>query len=571
MANKNVNILLTLKDQFTPKLKGTTAEIKKQKAQINASSKVIKKWGQGANNTFKSVMSTAGKVAGTIATLGGALSVAGLVNFANQAIEGFNAAQLAETKLEAVLKNVPSIMAQGADAAAQAKDRLVALSDQMEEYGVVAGDVSVAGLQQLATFQLTEDSLKKLAPGMADLLAQQKGVNATQEDAVSIGNMVGKAMSGQASALTRVGIVMSDYQKKVIETGSEEERAAMLARAETDAGKIAQTQNLIGRTTDLVGEKLMGVKATLAGILLENMPQIQEKSLEVVTKISNWVNENKDTISSAFQTIGNVASVAFTLISGAVSFFIQNANWLIPVLAGVVGGFTAFNIISTIVPIFTSLITVIRGAAAAGGILNAVMAANPFGLIAAAIGVVIGLVALLIANWDKVKSVALTVIGAIVGFITDLKDAIVQLATEIKDGIVGAFNFVKEKVTGVFDWFGEKIGGIVDGIKDIGGKIAGFFGFGDGGNTGGHATGTPYFKGGTTRINEGGRGEIVRLPSGTQIIPHDVARKSPAAAGGGTSVVVNLTIQGNVIGNRQYMEQTGEYIAQRILAAQGVV
>lgn len=160
MANKNVNILLTLKDQFTPKLKGTTAEIKKQKAQINASSKVIKKWGQGANNTFKSVMSTAGKVAGTIATLGGALSVAGLVNFANQAIEGFNAAQLAETKLEAVLKNVPSIMAQGADAAAQAKDRLVALSDQMEEYGVVAGDVSVAGLQQLATFQLTEDSLK---------------------------------------------------------------------------------------------------------------------------------------------------------------------------------------------------------------------------------------------------------------------------------------------------------------------------------------------------------------------------------------------------------------------------
>ena len=174
-------------------------------------------------------------------------------------------------------------------------------------------------------------------------------------------------------------------------------------------------------------------------------------------------------------------------------------------------------------------------------------------------------------NWDKVKSVALTVISAIVGFITDLKDAIVQLATEIKDGIVGAFNFVKGKVTGVFDWFGEKIGGIVDGIKDIGGKIAGFFGFGDGGNTGGHATGTPYFKGGATRINEGGRGEIVRLPSGTQIIPHDVARKSPAAAGGGTSVVVNLTIQGNVIGNRQYMEQTGEYIAQRILAAQGVV
>ena len=73
-----------------------------------------------------------------------------------------------------------------------------------------------------------------------------------------------------------------------------------------------------------------------------------------------------------------------------------------------------------------------------------------------------------------------------------------------------------------------------------------------------------------TRINEGGRGEIVDLPNGTRIIPHDVAKKA-AQAGSAPSVVVNLTIQGNVIGNRQYMEQTGDYIAKKILAAQGVV
>ncbi len=92
---------------------------------------------------------------------------------------------------------------------------------------------------------------------------------------------------------------------------------------------------------------------------------------------------------------------------------------------------------------------------------------------------------------------------------------------------MGAFNWVKEKVSGVFDWFGDKIGGIVDGIKSIPDKIKGFFGFGD---TGGHATGTPYFKGGPTRINEGGRGEIVDLPNGTRIIPHDVAKKAQQGA-----------------------------------------
>lgn len=580
MASKNINILLSLKDQFTPKLKGTTKEIRAQQKQINAATKTITNWGKNANNVFKRVMSTAGRAAGVLATLGGAISVAGVVNFANEAIEGFNAAEEAETKLEAVLGNVPSIISQGADAARRAKDELVALTDQMEENGVVAGDVSVAGLQQLATFQLSQKTLEKLAPGMADLIAQQKGLNATQSDAVSIGNMIGKVMSGQTSALSRAGIIMSDYQEQVLKTGTEEQKAATLADvlaqnvggvnkalAETDAGKVAVAQNLIGRSTDLIGEKIMNIKGQLADLLIQHMPQIQEAALGLVTKVGQWIENNKETISNAFDTIMKVGKFAFETIGGAISFFIQNANWLLPVLAGVVGGFAAFNVISKVASIFSTLITVIRGAATAGGILNAVMAANPFGAIAIAIGAVITVITLLIANWDKVKEVAQTVIEAIVGFVTTLKDAVVQLATEIKDGIVGAFNWVKDKVSGVFDWFGDKIGGIVDGIKSIPDKIKGFFGFGDGG---GHATGTPYFKGGMTRINEGGRGEIVDLPNGTRIIPHDVAKKA-AQAGSAPSVVVNLTIQGNVIGNRQYMEQTGDYIAKKILAAQGVV
>ena len=575
MASKNINILLSLKDQFTPKLKGTTKEIRAQQKQINAATKTINNWGKNANNVFKRVMSTA-----VLATLGGAISVAGVVNFANEAIEGFNAAEEAETKLEAVLGNVPSIMSQGADAARRAKDELVALTDQMEENGVVAGDVSVAGLQQLATFQLSQETLEKLAPGMADLIAQQKGLNATQSDAVSIGNMIGKVMNGQTSALSRAGIIMSDYQEQILKTGTEEQKAATLADvlaqnvggvnkalAETDAGKVAVAQNLIGRSTDLIGEKLMNIKGQLADLLIQHMPQIQEAALNLVTRVGQWIENNKETISNAFDTIMKVGKFAFETIGGAISFFIQNANWLLPVLAGVVGGFAAFNVISKVASIFSTLITVIRGAATAGGILNAVMAANPFGAIAIAIGAVITVITLLIANWDKVKEVAQTVIEAIVGFVTTLKDAVVQLATEIKDGIVGAFNWVKEKVSGVFDWFGDKIGGIVDGIKSIPEKIKGFFGFGD---DSGHATGTPYFKGGTTRINEGGRGEIVDLPNGTRIIPHDVAKKA-AQAGSAPSVVVNLTIQGNVIGNRQYMEQTGDYIAKKILAAQGVV
>lgn len=275
MANKQINILMSLQDKFTKPLKGITDKTNEQKKQIKAATNVINRWAKNANQRFKSVAGTVGKMGLTLGTLGGVISVAGIKAWAGEAIEGFNAAHEAETKLEAVLNNVSSVIAKGAGAAAKAKDNLVALTEKMEETGVIAGDISVAGLQQLATFQLTEESLAKLAPGMADLVAQQKGLNATQGDAVTIGNLIGKAMTGQTGALSKAGIIMTDYQASVMKTGTETERAAMMAEilqanvggvntalAKTDAGRILVAQNLLGRAQDEIGEKLMKIKAT---------------------------------------------------------------------------------------------------------------------------------------------------------------------------------------------------------------------------------------------------------------------------------------------------------------------
>ena len=58
-------------------------------------------------------------------------------------------------------------------------------------------------------------------------------------------------------------------------------------------------------------------------------------------------------------------------------------------------------------------------------------------------------------------------------------------------------------------------------------------------------------------------GEILNLPSGTQIIPHDVSKR----VAGGQTVQVYVTVQGNIIGNRQYADELGETIVQRILRA----
>ena len=144
----------------------------------------------------------------------------------------------------------------------------------------------------------------------------------------------------------------------------------------------------------------------------------------------------------------------------------------------------------------------------------------------------------------------------------ELQNKVKAVFGGVRDTITGSFDAAKKKVKGFFSWLDDKIssipllGDIYSGGKSalswIGGKISG------------HAMGTPYFSGGLTRVNERG-GEVMRLPSGTQIIPHDVSVK----AAGGRSVTVNVTIQGNVIGNREYAEEMGDYVARRVLAACG--
>mgnify|MGYP004725645699 CR=1 FL=1 len=183
--------------------------------------------------------------------------------------------------------------------------------------------------------------------------------------------------------------------------------------------------------------------------------------------------------------------------------------------------------------------------------LNAAFVATPIGWVVLGLAAIVAAGVALYKNWDTVKAKA-----------GELWTKVKTVFGGVRDAITGAFDTAKKKVKGFFSWLDDKVssipllGDIYSGGKSalswIGGKISG------------HAMGTPYFSGGLTRVNERG-GEIMRLPSGTQIIPHDVSVKTA----GGRSVTVNVTIQGNVIGNREYAEEMGDYVARRVLAACG--
>ena len=262
-----------------------------------------------------------------------------------------------------------------------------------------------------------------------------------------------------------------------------------------------------------------------------------------------------------------MVSTAWGVISPILGFAVKHADTLSPASLGVTAAISSISVVADVatkvsaaIKTFNTMRETIGQARAAvsgmGGILKLV-SSGPLAIIVIAIGAVIAVGVLLYKNWDTIKAKAQALWNAVI---------------TLKDKFVSAFQAIRDKVSSIV----KKIKAFLQPLIDLIGRIKdglSSLGFGKGGQQptlstyGGKATGTPYCQGGLTRINEGGRGEIVDLPNGTRIIPHDVAEKTQ----GGTSVVVNLTVQGNVIGNRAYMEQTGAYIAKKILEAQGVV
>lgn len=255
----------------------------------------------------------------------------------------------AETKLAQVMRNTMG--------ASQAETQsILDLAAAQQKLGVIGDEVQLAGAQELGTYLTKTETLKKLMPVMNDMVAQQYGMNASQESAVNIATMMGKVMDGQVGALSRYGYKFDEAQEKILKFGTEEERAATLAEvvssavggvnealANTPEGAIKKVNDNIGDLQEEIGKLFINLKASF-------MPVV-EKMLQVATNIVSFIEEHN-------------------VLFGAI-------------VAGI-----------------TTVIVAIKGWIAVQGALNIIMSLNPIGLMIAGL---VALVAAIVFAASKLK------------------------------------------------------------------------------------------------------------------------------------------------------------------------
>jgi hypothetical protein len=284
------------------KLKGSLKSLAKTAAASMPFSKVggVQKNINGLTGSLKSL-------AGVAAA---AFSAKQIIDFAKASKEAYNTQIEQETKLTTIMK-------QRMNATDDQISSVKALAAEQQKLGVIGDEVQLAGAQQVATFLTETDSIKTLLPAMNDLLAQQNGLNASTGDAVNIGNLMGKVLQGQTSALKRVGISFSEAEEQVLKYGSESERAAMLAQvitnnvghmnqalAQTDAGKQKNLANTMSDIKEQFGQAVITIESAFLPLLA--------RVVDGFSRVASVAQSAAAAIKSAFgvESDTNSASVA---------------------------------------------------------------------------------------------------------------------------------------------------------------------------------------------------------------------------------------------------------------------
>lgn len=509
---KTIGVLLSLKDQFTTPLQKATKSVKNMDRQLEKAGNQIKAFG----NKVKTGMKTVAKWG----AIGFGALTAGAVLFAKQSIDAAKDQVRIEKLLETTMKRTSNA----------SKEQIQAIKDEasvLQNVGIVGDEVALAGANQLAVYGLRSDQIKKLMPNLNDMIAKEKGLNGTQEDAVAMADVIGKAMNGKTKGLLKYGVSLTAAEEKLFKTMKQEQRMEFISKKlnesiggtnkalrETDEGKIVAAKNAWGDMKEELGKKLLPYLGKFAEWFETKIPAIQnfilgiaDKIQELVTKAEPYITQIKDMFGKIFEKVKPALEETWQILSNAGTVAIDIAqgiinNWdrISPIVYTLVGAITAYNIATTIRNnkelIYAGIIKTKMALDTAQAILtgqltikqwalNAAMNANPIGIVIGAIALLVGGIWLLCKNWDLVKKKTIELwrkldnnplgkvlkfiikfgnpVGAMINAFLFLKDVITQNWETIKDFAMTLW----DNLVGAFNYVKDVILGVCDVVGGI--------------------------------------------------------------------------------------------------------
>lgn len=246
-------------------------------------------------------------------------------------------------------------------------------------------------------------------------------------------------------------------------------------------------------------ERAQLITDTLNGVYAEAGAQYQQTNADVIA-----YRQSQSDLTAAMSSLGqafmpivtgltNVATMLLSGVQPAVQWFVTNLPIIAPILAGIVTTIGLLAVVLNASTIATTAQTVATNAAAAAqGLLNMVMNANPIALI---VTLIAGLVVAIIGLWNnseafrnfvtgafqQIQQVAQVVIDAIVNFFTvtvpNAIGVVIGFFQNLWSSIVSVFNGALSTVSGfvssVVSFFTVSVPNAVSNMLSAAGRIPG--------------------------------------------------------------------------------------------------
>ena len=306
---------------------------------------------------------------------------------------------------------------------------------------------------------------------------------------------------------------------------------------------------------------------TKLGELFQAISPTIETLMTAVTKIVGVIAENLIPI------IGKIIEVVMEVVNALLPIITPIINWVLQFVSDLITALTP--IVEWILKAVLSIVEWVQSAIEWIG--NAIVTVkdwivNTVEETKEKIDLAIAIVS---ALFESIKETIQNIVSAIKDWISEKAEAAKETVSNIIDAVSGFFSNLKETISGIFDSIADKIRSVMntvkdifenvlDGIESLWNGLSDFVGgifdgigtafdnlisgakslinnFVDGLNFAidiinaipgvsiGYvdylAHGTDDWSGGFAIMNEGGRGELVNLPNGSQVIPHDISKK----------------------------------------------
>ncbi len=415
--------------ELAKELEDAEKEADDLKNEMDSLSKKTKTAGDGVESLsekLKKGLSTAAKVAtGVLTTVASSVVALGKIGLGyNAQIESYTTdfeVMMGDT--EAAARKVEELKQMGAKTPFELGD-LASATKTLLAFNVSADD-STGVLQQLGDISLGNvQKLESLTRAYGKMNASQK---VTLED---INMMIDAGFNPLLIVAENTGETMEEVYGRISKGEvSFEEISGAINKATSEGGQFYQGMDKASQTTQGLISTLKDAAQSKIGELFSD---ISEKIKELLPNVISFI-ENIDTDE---------------IVTG-VENLMQTFNDLLPVITSVTAATVAYKAATSIAGIIDALRKATEGQTIAQTLLNAVMNANPFVLVAT---LIVGLVAAIVTLWNTNE---------------DFKNAVINIWNLVKEAISNAINSITEFFQNLVQFISELPGKIQQTFDDI--------------------------------------------------------------------------------------------------------